>query len=279
MEYQLDAKGRSSVVYYQPSNDKPARIYIRCSLDKQVNDGFTIPTQYNDTTNYCVKNNYSIQGIYYDLGISGNTNIDKRLGLKQLLADVKPLETVMVVAQDRISRNNTLSSQIADYFIQNKIALLSTIESQYLIGNDRVLYNLKATIAERECQLASIRTTAVMKYLKDNNKLIKKPKFGWKRPPQTDEESKSVEPIPDPQEQAVIEHIKLLRTTNPNIRISEIIKSLTVQFPPSGFKIKAWHHNHIQNIINDNNLPGHKPVKTKSKPVAIPYLDNFPKLT
>lgn len=112
-------------------NDTPARVaaYVRVSTDKQASDEhFSIPEQKSRIESYCAAKGWNLVKIYTDPGYSGKS-LD-RPAMKQLIAECKQYDIVLVNKLDRLSRSqkDTLYL-IEDVFGANGVSFVSMSEN------------------------------------------------------------------------------------------------------------------------------------------------------
>lgn len=111
-------------------NKNNAAIYIRVSTTEQAEEGYSVQSQIDKLTAYCMAMDYTIYDTYIDPGYTGS-NIN-RPAMQQLIADVKKghIDIVIVMKLDRLSRSqkDTLYL-IEDVFITNDCDFVSVTES------------------------------------------------------------------------------------------------------------------------------------------------------
>src|SRR5699024_3496804 len=80
-------------------------IYVRVSTDEQAKEGYSISAQLNKLKAYCVSQNWQIENVYTDDGVSAkDTN---RPQLRQMIKDIKEdkIDVVLVYRLDRLTRS------------------------------------------------------------------------------------------------------------------------------------------------------------------------------
>lgn len=228
----------------QGSMQKHAFIYMRCSTREQKEYGHSMETQKNQLMKYCEAHNIVVVAKFEDAGISGSET-HNRPGLKNMIASIQPGICVIAVSVSRLSRNTVQLLNLVQLLKQKKadvILLDLGMDTSTPLGN--VMLTMLATLAEFEREQVRQRTSTSLTLLHEQNKLSHKPPFGFKRI--------NGELIEKPEEQLVIQMIKLLVTNNPNITIN----NLTNQLNKKGFtnrKNKPFHATTVLSIVNNPN--------------------------
>ncbi|GAG59946.1 unnamed protein product, partial [marine sediment metagenome] len=102
-----------------------AACYVRVSSSLQAGeDKYSIPEQKDILTGICTRNNWN-PVFFEDIGISGET-IRLRPQLKKMLKACSDgiFKKVLVVDQDRLTRNISDLQYIKDSFIENNVSLV-----------------------------------------------------------------------------------------------------------------------------------------------------------
>lgn len=89
-----------------------AALYIRVSTEEQAEEGFSIPAQTKQLSDYCAKNDIEIFKIYADEGLSGQK--ENRPQFQQMIKDAekKYFNIILVHKFDRFARKVELSQRI-----------------------------------------------------------------------------------------------------------------------------------------------------------------------
>lgn len=105
-----------------------AAIYIRVSTEDQATEGFSLPAQVNEISEYCKKNNIEIYKVYKDEGISGTK--EQRPAFQQMIADAeKGLFNIILVHKfDRFARRIELSHKIKSRLKKASVNVISITE-------------------------------------------------------------------------------------------------------------------------------------------------------
>lgn len=127
--------------------------YIRVSTRDQAVDGYSLDAQRAQIKEYCDNNPGMVLGkIYADEGISGST-IEKRPGIRALLADAKAkqFDGVVVWKNSRIARNTRDLLTIIDTFQRNGVSFMSVSEKFDLdTPQGKFMLTIMGTVSELE---------------------------------------------------------------------------------------------------------------------------------
>lgn len=105
-----------------------AALYIRVSTEEQADEGFSIPAQTKQLSEYCLKNNIEIFNIYADEGISGQK--ENRPQFQQMIKDAekKSFNLILVHKFDRFARKVELSQRIKRQLKASGVNVISITE-------------------------------------------------------------------------------------------------------------------------------------------------------
>lgn len=127
--------------------------YIRVSTRDQAVDGYSLDAQRAQIKEYCDNNpGMALGKIYADEGISGST-IEKRPGIRELLADAKAkqFDGVVVWKNSRIARNTRDLLTIIDTFQRNGVSFMSVSEKFDLdTPQGKFMLTIMGTVSELE---------------------------------------------------------------------------------------------------------------------------------
>ncbi len=108
-----------------------AALYIRVSTDEQAEEGFSLPAQVNQLSDYCKKNNIEIYKTYIDDGFSAKYEDEKkRPHFEQMLKDAsnKLFNIIVVHKYDRFARNVELSKRVKRQLKEAGVNVISISE-------------------------------------------------------------------------------------------------------------------------------------------------------
>jgi len=105
-----------------------AALYIRVSTDEQAEEGFSIPAQIKQLTEYCNKNNIGIYKIYADEGVSGQKENRPQFQLMLKDAEKKLFSIILVHKFDRFARKVELSQRIKRQLKTSGVNVISITE-------------------------------------------------------------------------------------------------------------------------------------------------------
>src|SRR4030065_954841 len=143
------------------TEDKKVACYVRVSTSSQAKDDkYSIPEQIDILKNICGKNNWDYD-LYQDVGISGKT-IEARPRMRELLNNCKKgiYKKVLVVDQDRLTRNVRDLQYIKDIFIENNISLVINGNILDLSDeDDDFMSDIQGIFSKRERRMIAKRTS------------------------------------------------------------------------------------------------------------------------
>lgn len=144
--------------------------------------------------------------VYDEEELSSRKPIEKRPKLIEMLADIRPGDTVIVYKLDRLARDNIELLQIYRLITKTKKANLIAVNDPYA---DEFSVSIMAAVAQKERDMISLRTKSRLKSLKKESKRISRfPPYGFAFA----DDQKTL--IPNDQEQAVIELVRDLQANN-----------------------------------------------------------------
>ena len=129
--------------------------YVRVSSFNQKLKNNSIPLQKKKIKEYCKLNDYDLQEIYEDDGISG-MSIDKRNGYKKMIDFIKEneIDGIVVWSLSRLGRRMKDVVELMDYLKTNDIKLWSIKEN--LSNDDKIgslIMNILGSINEFEVEV------------------------------------------------------------------------------------------------------------------------------
>lgn len=152
--------------------DKRAIGYVRVSTDGQARDGVSLEAQKEKIRRWTDDHGYVLEGIVEDAGISGKA-MKNRLGLQQVLAQVRRGGVVVVYSLSRLARSTKDTIQIAEDLEKRGVDLVSLTEAlDTTSAAGRMLFRLLAVLGEFERDLISERTSLALRHLQRQGRYI-----------------------------------------------------------------------------------------------------------
>lgn len=145
--------------------------YIRVSTDKQ-----TTENQVFEIEQFCIKNNIKVDK-WIEETISATKELNKRK-LGKLLKQIKNKDIIITAELSRLGRNLLQVMSILHHCM-NTGCQVWTIKDNYRLGKDvtsKILAFTFGLVAELERDLISQRTTEALKRLKNEGKVLGRPK-------------------------------------------------------------------------------------------------------
>jgi DNA invertase Pin-like site-specific DNA recombinase len=219
--------------------------YARVSTREQKLHGISPEVQKALLADYAKLRGLDLVEIIYDGGVSAGKPLSRRPGGRRLLDSVRSGKVKGVVSMklDRLFRNALECLEVVQGWDQNGIALHlasqggSAIDTQSATG--RFLLTIMAGVAEMERNLTCERIAEVITYKQARGERTGTVPYGYR----LHLRGKRLES--DPDEQAVIQHIKSLHAEGRTLR--EIVDSLNGEGIPA--RGKRWHKTTISRLL------------------------------
>ncbi len=151
-------------------------IYLRVSTDLQ-----DVRTQ----EHHCINHLKGLTGehfeylIFTDEDVSARkTKLENRKGIQNALSILKPGDTFVAIALDRLGRSNLECAQIRDYVKKRKCSII-LVNQPWILDND-ILWGLMSGIASEEVKTLSKRTKDALAAKKSRGELIGTAPYGYK---------------------------------------------------------------------------------------------------
>lgn len=146
--------------------------YARVSHEEQKKYGFSIDAQVDKIKKYCIDNEYQLLDIYIDEGFSASNM--KRPRLLDLLSDLDKLDAIVFTKLDRLSRSVYEANKMLDILSRKNVSMISIDEDDINVtdADSLFLFQLKASLAEREIKKTSERIRTVFDYKVKNGQVI-----------------------------------------------------------------------------------------------------------
>jgi len=146
--------------------------YARVSTEEQKKYGFSIEAQVDRIKKYCELENYHLVDIYIDEGYSASSM--KRPRLLELLDNLDRLDAVVFTKLDRLSRSVYEANKMLDILSRKNVSMIAIDEDDINVtdADSLFLFQLKASLAEREIKKTSERIRTVFDYKIKNGQVI-----------------------------------------------------------------------------------------------------------
>lgn len=222
--------------------------YCRCSTDYQVKDNGSIDVQIKLISDYCERQGITITGFYIDEALSGKQGSNERPALQYIESHIKKGDALVCMSVSRLGRNLAFTSALLERMTKKNVAVHVT-EIGNITGDASDIFNMMGFVAAIESRNTGKRVSAAMQHLKAKGELKTRPRFG-----ETHGTDKR-EYIEDPAAIKVIEYLRELRLTEPEISYREMARKLNEEFDPSVFKKTTWRGPDIKRYSVAHGIP------------------------
>ena len=146
--------------------------YARVSTEEQKKFGYSIDAQVDKIKSYCDLKEYQLVDIYIDEGFSASNM--KRPRLIDLLNNLDKIDAIVFTKLDRLSRNVYEANKMLDILSRKGVSMISIDEDDINVtdADSLFLFQLKASLGEREIKKTSERIRAVFDYKIKNGQVI-----------------------------------------------------------------------------------------------------------
>jgi DNA invertase Pin-like site-specific DNA recombinase len=235
-----------------PDGKQCAIGYIRVSTKIQVDDGYSLEAQEAKIYKECKNRDLFCKRIYIDKGISGGT-MEKRHGMKTLMSTMEENDWIISASVSRLSRDAMDLMTITKGIEKKKCHLvLLDLNIDLTTPAGKLILNMMGGQAQFEREIISERVKAIMHYLEETGKLVKKPKIGWKVNP--DKSDGAEHYIVNSEEIRIVEQIRSIRNTFPSMKITEFANVLNLRDVKTPRKAKMWYHTSLKTLMNRHGM-------------------------
>lgn len=159
--------------------NKKAIGYIRVSTQGQADEGVSMEAQKAKIEAWCLLNDYELESIYEDAGISGTKS--DRCGLQQALQGVDKGSALVVYSMSRLTRSTKHMLQISDDLERSGADLVSLTENiDTTNAAGKMVFRMLAVLNEFERDQVSERTKAALEHKKANGEKYGTVPFGFR---------------------------------------------------------------------------------------------------
>lgn len=161
--------------------------YIRVSTDAQADSGAGLEAQIESCENYAKRHGLTIHKIFRDEGISGAAELEDRLGLMDVLNELKKGDALLVAKRDRLGRNTRTHKPVAliELAVAKKKARIISAAGEGTEGDEDdptsfLLSGMTDVFAGFERLLIKARTKAALQAMKAAGKRVGHIPFGFR---------------------------------------------------------------------------------------------------
>lgn len=220
----------------------PAIGYVRVSTEGQATEGISLEAQQAKIRAWCDVNDYELQGIEVDAGLSGG-RADNRPALQKALERACDLKgtALVVYSLSRLARSTKDTIEIADRLDKagaDLVSLSEKIDTTSAAG--RMVFRVLAVLAEFERDQISERTSLALQYKRSKKERVGRVPYGF------DLAEDGVKLLENAAEQAIIARIGELRRAGSSYRdIAGALNDSTIRAKAGG----RWHAKVVMEIF------------------------------
>jgi len=161
-------------------NCKLAVGYRRVSDEKQRTGG-SLETQKQEIETYCFRQGLTLTKIYEDIAVSG-TSTNGRVGLREMLSEIKPGMVLVLTEVSRLGRDNADNATIWKNLVDSKgcriVFITEGIDSSE--NNSKTNFAIRTLFAADDSEKRAERVSRVMRRMAKDGVLMCRPPFGYK---------------------------------------------------------------------------------------------------
>jgi DNA invertase Pin-like site-specific DNA recombinase len=126
--------------------------YCRVSTDEQANGGSSLPAQERRVAGYAMLQDWSVDAVFVERGVSGSVKLADRPEGARLLAALKPGDIVVTPRMDRMFRSSTDALVTLDELRKQRISLHMIDLGGDVLGNGigKLVFTILAAVADNE---------------------------------------------------------------------------------------------------------------------------------
>jgi len=126
--------------------------YVRMSTDEQASDGVSLEAQRKRIEGYCVAKDWTLVDVKQDPGCSAKNM--KRLGLQEILSQLRDVDAVIVYKLDRLTRSVSDLNIMLERFKKCHVSLVSLSESlDATTATGELMLNLLISVSHGSARL------------------------------------------------------------------------------------------------------------------------------
>lgn len=154
--------------------------YIRVSSLGQAVEGISLEAQAAKIRVWAAANDYEVQAIHQDAGVSGGKTTN-RPALQKALQEATDGKALIVYSLSRLARSTKDAIAISERLAKAGADLVSVSEKiDTTSASGKMVFRLMAVLSEFERDLVAERTKLAMAHLRSQGKRVGQVPFGWK---------------------------------------------------------------------------------------------------
>jgi DNA invertase Pin-like site-specific DNA recombinase len=216
--------------------------YTRVSTDKQAERGVSLDAQIEKIRAMGVVHGVEVVDVITDAGESAKSL--QRPGMARLLAmvDAGEVEVVIIAKLDRLTRSVMNLGELLERFTKRGVSLVSVAESLDTgSAAGRLVLNIMTAVSQWEREAIGERTATALQHKKAHRRVYSATPYGYSR------EGDALLPLPE--EQAVINQIRLYRANGWTLR--RIADALNADAVPTK-QGSRWFAQTVSDVLNNS---------------------------
>ena len=216
-----------------------ATAYIRVSTEGQATEGVSLEAQKGKIRAWCELNDYTLENVFVDAGISGS-RADNRPELQAALKACSNGGALIVYSLSRLARSTADTLSIADMLQKKGVDLVSLSERiDTTTAAGKMVFRMLAVLSEFERDQISERTTTAMQHKKSQGERVGSIPYGFT----LSDDGVNLEP--NKTEQKILSTVQQLRAEGLTFR------AIADKLEKRGFKPRGekWHPQTVSNIV------------------------------
>jgi site-specific DNA recombinase len=228
---------------------KKAVAVIRTSTDRQEN---SVEVQSVAIDDYAYKRGIEVVVMYAEVGVSGTSKLEKRLGLLDALAALDELGAGLLIFAEpsRLSRDSLVARVIEDVVARKGARLVMAQGPEGGTSpSDKLISSILNAVSQHENDIRRQRVKAALALKKTKNERTGNVPYGFSLA------ANGVDLLPDPREQAII--AKMLEWRAEGATIQDVTDQLNYEtLSPEGDRAafaprngKCWHKTQVARLL------------------------------
>lgn len=221
--------------------------YARCSTDKQVKANGSIEVQVDNIKRYCEEKGFYLSAIYVDEAITGMKGRVDRVALDKVWEIIKKENIIVCSDTSRLGRGLADTFAFTDAMKKKKVGVHVCGIGDITVSHG-AYFKFMSVVGSIEQSVISERVSNAMQLIKERGELKTRPKFGERHIKHRVYEE-------NPEAMKVVEYLRQLRESEPEISYREMARRLNETFDPKSFVKSMWRGPDVKRYSIAHNIP------------------------